>query len=575
MNAIVPRKTVEEVVAARNETLRLYQTAFNQIQSADTALKDARLMWKAASPSFAGRYYDAGAEAQSFFNVVRMPDRDTYLATARRLVDITVWQHVVEISGIEDLMDRTEKEKLRSQMAYRPPKFSTASDFLDELKSCIDYTHKHGAQCRRMFDPFRGIRSFKNHIQTLQDDPETVMALGTEGIEAAKGLAKQLIAAATANQTGCNSLQDLTTSLEDLQAILDNPPGLPPVTVENIMATLNGLLGQSNEIFLRGVASSFSALDRRFKSHDGFKVGSRIIIDRLCDDCGMVSYGRQEDIFADVERIFKLLDGGKPGAMYGSILHTIRQRPFGPHQSEHESDFFKVRIFKNGNAHLWFTRKDLVRKVNRCLADYYGEVIGDGQQAGADPLKDRKTTPAKRFGFFPTPDAAAETVIAKANLRGDTALRVLEPSAGTGQLASRAAGKGHIVDCVEIQPHLVELLRRDGRYNTIMEADFFGLGAAPIYDRIVMNPPFDRERDIDHVLHALKFLKPDGFLIAIMSTGTTVRETKKSAAFRKMVKTMGGDFTDLPERSFAESGTNVNTCYLRVWNNGTKVNRWS
>jgi 16S rRNA G1207 methylase RsmC len=35
-----------------------------------------------------------------------------------------------------------------------------------------------------------------------------------------------------------------------------------------------------------------------------------------------------------------------------------------------------------------------------------------------------------------------------------------------------------------------------------------------IYDRVVMNPPFDLERDVDHVTHALKFLEPEGQLVA-------------------------------------------------------------
>ena len=45
--------------------------------------------------------------------------------------------------------------------------------------------------------------------------------------------------------------------------------------------------------------------------------------------------------------------------------------------------------------------------------------------------------------------------------------------------------------------------------------------------------PFDLERDIDHVTHALKFLKSDGYLTAIMSAGTEFRETKKAKAFRR------------------------------------------
>lgn len=79
-----------------------------------------------------------------------------------------------------------------------------------------------------------------------------------------------------------------------------------------------------------------------------------------------------------------------------------------------------------------------------------------------------------------------------------------------------------IVDCVEVQPGLAEALRGEGIFRRVLACDFLALKPDPesLYDHVVMNPPFDRERDIDHIMHALDFLKPDGFLIAVMSAGT-------------------------------------------------------
>ena len=89
-----------------------------------------------------------------------------------------------------------------------------------------------------------------------------------------------------------------------------------------------------------------------------------------------------------------------------------------------------------------------------------------------------------------------------------------------------------------------------------------------LYDLVVMNPPFDRERDIDHVTHALRFLKSDGQLVAIMSAGTEFRETKKAVAFRAMIAKLNGSYRDLPAGSFSEVGTYVNTLILRVRKDG-------
>jgi 16S rRNA G1207 methylase RsmC len=86
--------------------------------------------------------------------------------------------------------------------------------------------------------------------------------------------------------------------------------------------------------------------------------------------------------------------------------------------------------------------------------------------------------------------------------------------------------------------YLAAELEAEGIYSRVYNQDFltFSPDVTGLYDRVVMNPPFDRERDIDHVLHALKFLKEDGFLTAIVSAGTEFRETKKATAFREHMK---------------------------------------
>ena len=89
-----------------------------------------------------------------------------------------------------------------------------------------------------------------------------------------------------------------------------------------------------------------------------------------------------------------------------------------------------------------------------------------------------------------------------------------------------------------------------------------------------MNPPFDRERDIDHVTHALKFLKDTGLLIAVMSAGTEFRETAKSRAFRDHMAKLNARWKDLPTGSFSSVGTNVNTLLLKVYQDGRRQSRW-
>lgn len=359
---------------------------------------------------------------------------------------------------------------------------------------------------------------------------------------------------------------------------------LPEPTVENVVSTIEYFTAEFGNIFRRGIANVFSQLDRRFRTHDGFKIGSRIILRYVFDDWGNLRHGKIRDILIDVERIFCILDG-KFDENFRSALEALKESRrgggFEPRQSVAETEYFTIRGYKNGNAHMWFKRDDLVERVNKILAEWYGEVIGDARQEEVDPLKEKKTTPAKFYGFYPTPEETALRVIDRLPLYrrpGEPPLRILEPSAGTGNLARLVAKEQtayssqgpytyrHIVDCVEIQPHLAEALRNEGIYGRVFQYDFLQLtpDVTGLYDRIIMNPPFDRERDIDHVTHALDFLKPGGTLVAIMSAGTEFRETKKSKAFRNLMEQMKASWYDLPPGSFSEVGTNCNTLFIVV-----------
>lgn len=516
---LIPRATIEEIVGYRNRALELYSEAFTAIERADTAIKAANEMAARAAGDvqvYVSSRENGCDEVGEFEKAVRLPQRQIYEAVARRLTDLRVWSWVVQRTDLEKLMDAEAKEKLRQQMRYVPA------------------------------------------VKRVGWDDQNSRPLIT---------------------------------LDEVES------GMPPVTVENIYATLQQFALDAESIFRRGIANAFSKLDRRFRSHDGFKIGSRVILTYAFSSItGGLQYGSMRDRLLDIERAFAVIEqGGHLGAQYGGgvwALDQDRGHTFDPHQSLTETKYFRIRGYKNGNAHLWFTRDDLVEKVNKILAEWYGEVIGDGQTREPDIFGGAEfRLPARRFGFYPTPDEAAEKLLEHVHLyrdKGDAPLSILEPSAGTGNLSRRLAEErvGHEsgrgwdkgpeyryrahVDCVEVQPGLATALRKEGIYRKVHTADFLQLQPDPasLYDRVVMNPPFDLERDIDHVMRAFKFLKPDGELHAIMSAGTEFRTTKKATAFRAIIEKMRGRFSDLPAGSFSEVGTNVNTVILRACKDG-------
>jgi protein-L-isoaspartate O-methyltransferase len=169
--------------------------------------------------------------------------------------------------------------------------------------------------------------------------------------------------------------------------------------------------------------------------------------------------------------------------------------------------------------------------------------------------------------LFPTPNHLAERMVQLADIQPPH--RILEPSAGTGALLSamRVAdwkkvenSTGQVV-AVEINPNLASALATHFSGVDVRCADFLqcngDLGSG--FDRILMNPPFSRGDDVKHISHAIHFLRPGGRLVAICASGPRQQE-----ALRPIVEQYGGTWEVLPEGTFAEQGTGVNTVLLSL-----------
>lgn len=156
------------------------------------------------------------------------------------------------------------------------------------------------------------------------------------------------------------------------------------------------------------------------------------------------------------------------------------------------------------------------------------------------------------FGFFPTPKPLVARLLDLADL--EPGMSVLEPEAGRGAIAEDVARVAP-VDCIELLPDLADTIGRAGYARSLVVGDFLAAPPAPIYDRVVMNPPFNRGADTRHVRHALGFLRPGGVLVAIMSAGIRFRTDRATAELRCRLDVIERN----PPGSFKASGTEVNT----------------
>jgi predicted RNA methylase len=161
--------------------------------------------------------------------------------------------------------------------------------------------------------------------------------------------------------------------------------------------------------------------------------------------------------------------------------------------------------------------------------------------------------------LFPTPPELAVRMVALAGIEaGD---RVIEPSAGTGNLARaiRSAVPDAHLDLIEIDPELCSILKASGFEVSCRDFLAASMPVCPDsedgHDCVLMNPPFSKGQDVVHILHALKFLKPGGRLVAICANGP-----RQQAELRPLAT----NWEELPEGTFAEQGTNVRAALMTV-----------
>lgn len=173
---------------------------------------------------------------------------------------------------------------------------------------------------------------------------------------------------------------------------------------------------------------------------------------------------------------------------------------------------------------------------------------------GAETKQDRELTHRKIEGYFPTPLDLAQRVAALAAI--EPGHQVLEPSAGHGALVAviLAAEPSALVDAIEVNGDLRNDLRKRGI--PVVAADVFDPAFKPgtLYDRIIMNPPFEDGKSIDHVVQAWGYLAPGGRLVAIVPESIVFRVDRKHTAFREWLTLHSVEIEDTERQVFGRSG---------------------
>jgi len=159
-------------------------------------------------------------------------------------------------------------------------------------------------------------------------------------------------------------------------------------------------------------------------------------------------------------------------------------------------------------------------------------------------------------GFFPTPTAVIDKMLGLVGLQDG--LVILEPSAGLGDIIHQVKLRiDCTIDAYEVNSSLCNILKLKGYHAT--QRDFLTVEPTAEYDLVLMNPPFEKKGGVKHVLHAYKFLKPGGALVAVVPPN-------QADEIGESLEIQSRD--DVPPRAFANADafrqTGVNVCIIAI-----------
>jgi predicted RNA methylase len=280
---------------------------------------------------------------------------------------------------------------------------------------------------------------------------------------------------------------------------------------------------------------------------------------------------------AQLERAQKILraladchDAGTVPACLARVTTKAAALELATEEIDRSNSGYYCAGFATGRPYDWarIGKPDAAERAAAAWALLDGS--GDASRREADAL--RRKIDALKFakipGYFPTPADLVARMIDAADLPDGA--RVLEPSAGSGAIADALRDAGHAVDCIERHASLRAILADKGY--KLIGGDFTDMSPpaypAPLYDAVIMNPPFEHGQDCDHVARAWSFVKPGGALVAIMGAGVTFRQNSPYSTFRAWAESEGGEFVDIPAGAFKESGTGVASVMLTLRKGG-------
>ena len=143
--------------------------------------------------------------------------------------------------------------------------------------------------------------------------------------------------------------------------------------------------------------------------------------------------------------------------------------------------------------------------------------------------------------------------------------KLLEPSAGVGNLLNNTYAKEFDITCIELNKDKCDVLHDKG-YNAL-HGDFISKARdldENTFDVILAAPPFNGNFDLIHIVNMYRLLKPGGIIVTLTSPYWLTNNEEHQVAFRSFLDGKDHSLEMLQDNTFIEKKKTVPTAILTL-----------
>ncbi len=167
----------------------------------------------------------------------------------------------------------------------------------------------------------------------------------------------------------------------------------------------------------------------------------------------------------------------------------------------------------------------------------------------------------KENEFYITSEKTALQMMSLSELNKHTNYKILEPSAGRGDLLKYILDYTNDYVAVEKnRDNFTELIRRGYKAKNISfevyaKRLYESNRPLEVFDRVIINPPFSL--DSQHLILGYKLLKKNGIVVSVLSENSLYRDNRHSARLREFISKHKAEVLKIPS-------TNTEMCLVKV-----------